>query len=135
MKADLRTLLLSHEPLTDLVGESGVFVQHARQGAPLPYVVIEQTGADEHNTLDGPSGSFRAMEYEISAKGRTALEAEHISETVRELLKDYTGAAGNQVIDAVVIDDEFDDIERPVNGSDQKTYVVVLQLTLQYHPQ
>lgn len=134
MKSSLRTLLLTHAPLTAIVGADGVFVGDAAQGKRLPYVVFWQTSSDENNTLDGPSGSFRTLEFEIDAKGRNAGEANDIAETVREFLKDYAGAAGSQVIDAVIVDDEYDSVERPVAGSDQKTFVVTLDVTIQYHP-
>lgn len=134
MKGDLRTLLLSQSSITSIVGTSGVFVTDAKQGAPLPYAVISQTDSDEFNTLDAPSGSFRSLEIEIESKGRTAEEADRLSETIRGFLKDYSGAAGTQVIDAVIVEGQFESKERPVNGSDQKTFVVTLELTVQYHP-
>lgn len=134
MKGDLRTLLLSESTITDVVGASGVYVGSARQAASLPYVLITQTDSDEYNTLDAPSGSFRSLEFEIDAKGRTAEEANRLSETVREFLKDYDGPAGTQTIDAVIIEGQFESKERSVNGSDQNTFVVTLELTIQFHP-
>lgn len=57
-----------------------------------------------------------------------------MSETIREFLKDYSGPAGDETIDAVIVDDEFDDFEKPIDGSDRKTYVTTLELMIQYHP-
>lgn len=134
MKTDLRTLLLAQSTITTFVGTQGVYLQSASQGAGLPYIVISGQGSEEFNTLDAPSGSFRSLELDLECKGRTAHEAERIGETVRRFVKDYSGSAGTQVIDAVIVDDLYDRVEKPVNGSDEKTFVVVLELTLQYHP-
>ena len=134
MKKGLRSLLLSWSQVTDVVGARGVFIGDAEQGQSLPYVIISQDDSDEFNTLDGPSGAFRMLDFEIDCKGRNAGEANQLAETVRDLLKDYTGPAGNQVIDAVIVDGEYDSRERPVDGSDRKTFVVTLELSIQYHP-
>jgi len=134
MKAGLRSLLLSQSSVTAIVGAAGAYVQHAAQGVSLPYVVIHQEQADNNNTLDSTSGSFRALDFEIDCKGRTAAESESLRETVHDLLKDYAGAAGAQLIDAVIVNDEFDSVEKPFDGSDNKTFVVTLDITIQYHP-
>lgn len=130
----LRALLLTHTPLTTVVGAQGVFLQHAAQGAPLPYVLLLEQDSEEFNSLDAPSGSFRSVEFEIDSKGRTAAEASTLAETLRLFLKDYRGVAGTQVIDAIYMQERFADVERPFQGSDQKTHVVTLRLLVQYHP-
>lgn len=133
MKGGLRTLLLAQSAITDIVGAAGVHVGNAAQGQPLPYVAIQQDGSDEFNSLT-ETGRFRAVDFELDCKGRNGGEAAALAETLREFIQDYAGPAGGQVIDAVILDEEFDSVEKPVNGSDQKTFVVTLALTIQYHP-
>ena len=133
MKGNLRTLLLSQSSVTDIVGASGVFIRHAPQGQALPYVVINQEGSDEFNTLT-ETGRFRAVDYEFDCKGRTGEQAAQIAETVRDFIQDYSGPAGDQTIDAVILDEEFDSVEKPIDGSDKKTFVVTLAMTIQYQP-
>lgn len=133
MKAGLRTLLLAQSSITAIVGATGVYVTRARQGAPLPHVVIEQMAEDNYPTLT-ETGRFRAVDFDLHCKAGTAEQADALAETVQTFIQDYAGAAGSQTIDAVILDDRFDAPEKPVDGSDRTTHVVTLSLTVQYHP-
>jgi len=128
----LPALLRATTAVSDLVG-TRVYPYHAPQGAVLPYIVIEQMGSVENVALDG-TGSLRFVDFDIDCKADRATESRALGKVVRELLDDYTGAAGTETIGAVIMNNESTQYEPPSDASDRGIYTTLLDLTIQYTP-
>ena len=89
--------------------------------------------SEENNSLDGTS-ELRFIDFDIDCKSRTSARVGTLATAVRTFLADYTGAAGDQTIDAVLFGGESDDFEQPADGSDKGLYVTTLDFNIQYKP-
>ncbi len=134
MQKALRKYLLQQTAITDRVGSGGVYSGSAPQNARRPYIVIHKLGSNENETLATDSGSLRFMDFDIDCKAARYGQAQDLLNEVRTLLKDYSGAAGDETIGAVLINGETDDIEPPTDGSDIDTAVCTLDVQIHWNP-
>lgn len=133
MKSGLVSLLTSEATVTAIV-VGRVYVNRAPQQAKFPHIVITQIGSNEFNRLDTSGNQFRALNFHIYCKSQVSTEAESLGNAVRTFIDDYSGAAGTQTIGTVLVNNEFDDIEPPTDGSDKPNYVVTLDVTVHFNP-
>jgi len=134
MNAALVAFLNAQSAITTILGGTGnVYVTHAPQGAAFPHIIVTQLGSDEFGTLDG-SGELRGMEMDIDCRSKTSLQAESLAAAVRTAIKDYSGAAGSETIDAVLLNTEKMEYLPPTDGSDQGIHNVLLDVTIMYQP-
>jgi len=132
LKAGLISLLTGESTISAIVG-SRVYISKAPRSAVLPYIIIEQMGSDENQTVDGSTG-LRFIEFDIDCKADRSTESETLGNAVRDFIANYTGAAGNQTIGAVLLHDESTQYEPPTDGSDTGIYTTLLDVTIQYTP-
>ncbi len=132
MRAGLVSLLTGESTISDIVG-SRVYVSKAPQKATLPYIVITQMSSEEFKTLDN-TGNLRAIDFDIDCKSDRSVTAETLGNAVRVFVQDYTGAAGEETIEAVLLNDESTDYEPPTDASDVGIHTVLLDVTIQFNP-
>jgi len=132
MKSGLVALLSTEATITAICG-TRVYVTKAPQKAVFPYVIITQMSSQENASLDGASGKLRFITFDIDCKSKTSVQAESLGNAVRTFIQDYTGAAGNFTIGAVIMNDESDSYEPPDDGSDVGVHVVTLDLDVQFN--
>ena len=132
MKSGLVALLSTEATITAICG-TRVYVTKAPQKAVFPYVIITQMSSQENASLDGATGKLRFITFDIDCKSKTSVQAESLGNAVRTFIQDYTGAAGNFTIGAVIMNDESDGYEPPDDGSDVGVHVVTLDLDVQFN--
>jgi len=132
MKSGLVALLSTESTITAICS-TRVYVSKAPEKALLPYVIITQMSSEENASLDGASGKLRFITFDIDCKSKTSVQAESLGNAVRTFIQDYTGAAGNFTIGAVIMNDESDSYEPPEDGSDVGVHVVTLDLDVQFN--
>lgn len=132
MKSGLVALLSTESTITAICS-TRVYVSKAPEKALLPYVIITQMSSEENPSLDGASGKLRFITFDIDCKSKTSVQAESLGNAVRTFIQDYTGAAGNFTIGAVIMNDESDSYEPPQDGSDVGVHVVTLDLDVQFN--
>lgn len=132
MKSGLVALLSTESTITAICS-TRVYVSKAPEKALLPYVIITQMSSEENPSLDGASGKLRFITFDIDCKSKTSVQAESLGNAVRTFIQDYTGAAGNYTIGAVIMNDESDSYEPPEDGSDVGVHVVTLDLDVQFN--
>lgn len=132
----LRTLLLAQSSITDLVTNDGgrkvgVYIEKAPQGAALRYVILADIDEDPYAALDGTTG-LKATEIDIDSKGATYDQAMALAEAVDAFFKDYSGAAGDQTIAAVVKQNRLTQWEPLEDGSENGRFVVTDSYLVQW---
>jgi hypothetical protein len=132
MKSGLVALLSTESTITAICS-TRVYVSKAPEKALLPYIIITQMSSEENPSLDGASGKLRFITFDIDCKSKTSVQAESLGNAVRTFIQDYTGAAGNYTIGAVIMNDESDSYEPPEDGSDVGVHVVTLDLDVQFN--
>jgi hypothetical protein len=132
MKSGLVALLSTESTITAICS-TRVYVSKAPEKALLPYVIITQMSSEENPSIDGASGKLRFITFDIDCKSKTSVQAESLGNAVRTFIQDYTGAAGNFTIGAVIMNDESDSYEPPQDGSDVGVHVVTLDLDVQFN--
>jgi len=132
MKSGLVALLSTEATITAICG-TRVYVTKAPQKAVFPYVIITQMSSEENASLDGATGKLRFITFDIDCKSKTSVQAESLGNAVRTFIQDYTGAAGNFTIGAVIMNNESDSYEPPDDGSDVGVHVVTLDLDVQFN--
>jgi hypothetical protein len=132
MKSGLVSLLSSESTITAICS-TRIYIGKAPQTASFPHVIITQMGTNENVSLDGASGKLRFITFDIDCKSKTSVQAESLGNAVRTFIQDYTGAAGNFTIGAVIMNDESDGYEPPDDGSDVGVHVVTLDLDVQFN--
>lgn len=109
-----------------------VFCHSALQGFKPPYIVISETSTEPMLTLAEPVFGMRSLEVDIECYGYSEPEARAGSKVVREIFDDYTGAAGDNTILAVIWQDEGYIAINPREGRDTRYHVVTTNYTVQY---
>lgn len=134
MRAGLKKLLLGENTIKTIVGDR-IYISHAPQGVDKDkeHILITQISSEENKSFDGTS-ELRFLELDIDCKAPTSAKADALAKAVRKFLKDYTGAAGDQTIGAVLFNNESDAYEPPADGSDKGLYAVTLDFQIQYNP-
>lgn len=132
MEAGLVALFTSEATITNVVGSS-IYVSNIPQKATYPLLLITQMGSEEYNALDG-TGALRRVTFDIDCKADTSLGATSLANIVRDFIKDYSGVAGIQTIDAVHLNSETASVEAMTDGSDVHRYVKTLDVDIHYTP-
>lgn len=132
MEAGLVSLLTNEASISAVVG-TAVYVGNIPQRGTYPCILITQMGSDEYNSLDA-TGNLRRVTFDIDCKADTSLAASALADIVREFIKDYTGVAGSQTIDAVHLNGETATVESMTDGSDVHRYVKTLDVDIHYTP-
>lgn len=132
MEAGLVSLLTNEASISAVVG-TAVYVGNIPQRGTYPCILITQMGSDEYNALDA-TGNLRRVTFDIDCKADTSLAASALADIVREFIKDYTGVAGSQTIDAVHLNGETATVESMTDGSDVHRYVKTLDVDIHYTP-
>ena len=134
MKEGLKKLFLTTNAIKSIVGNR-IFITRLPQRVDKnkEHILITQLSSDEHNSLDGTS-ELRFLDIDIDCKAPTSAKVDTLAKAVRGFLKDYTGAAGDQTIGAVIFNGESDSFEPPADASDQGLYVATLDFQIQYVP-
>lgn len=134
MKTGLQQLFKTTSVITEIV-EDRTYINKLPQTADrtLDHIIITQMSSNEHNSLDGTS-ELRFIDFDIDCKATTPSRADTLAKVVRAFLKDYTGSAGDETIDAVIYTDESDGFEPFLDGSDEGLDIVTLDFNIQYRP-
>lgn len=109
IESGLRTLLLTQSSITTLVPSQvvegttyyGIFNEYPEEGFKLPFILISQVSFDPYVTLDGTAG-MGSYEIDIDCYANKYSTALAIADAVTEFLKDYSGSAGSNTINAVI---------------------------------
>lgn len=133
MKSGLIALLTGESSVSAICGDR-VYVNRAPEKAALPNVIITQISAEHNTTLDGLSNNLRFVDFDIDCRAERSVTAESLAHAIRTFIDDYSGTAGEESIGAVIINDESDSYDSPVDGSDVGVYLVTLDVTVQYNP-
>lgn len=125
--------IVSDATISALIG-SRCYVNKAPQTAKLPYVIVTQLDSEEYITLDATTSNLRNITVDIDCKGRTFVECESLTNAVKALLNDYSGAAGSYVIGASFFNSEAHDYEPAADGGDAGIFVITLDFNFQFNP-
>lgn len=97
----------------------------------LPCILITEMSSDEQPDFTS-TGALRFVDVDIDCKARSRVEARSLAKTVRQFIDDYTGAAGDETIDAVLMGPTVMDYEEPVEGNDTGIHTVTMDVQIQY---
>lgn len=127
----LRTLLAAEATITSLLASTtAVYVDSTDQNKPMPYLSITKTGGDPMKYLSSTSGMQRA-EIEIDSVAESRITANAINTAVFAYIKDYSGAAGSDTINAVLVEDDGTNDAIPIGqGTENYKYITTLGLVV-----
>lgn len=140
LPSSLRTLLLAQSAITAIaaprtIGQTanvpGVFVERAMQGFRPPYIVITEIDHDPMKHLGSTTG-MASSDIDIDCYGDTWPTADSLADAVADFLKDYSGAASTDTINAVLWEGRQREALEPGDGSDTWRYLVSLSFTMQH---
>lgn len=137
IRGGLRTILLGEATVTAIVGATGVHVGRAPQGTGIPRCEIQLADEDENLTLEGKlsdANEVFSTHIDIDCKAPTEARAATLARAVAAFLRDFTGAAGDQTIEAVNLNDKGTSIENPIDASDQARHAMTLEFTIHWRP-
>jgi hypothetical protein len=136
----IRSLLLSQGSITSRAPARtiertlipGVFCEDATQGFAPPYVIITQIGEDPMLMLSGTTG-MRNCELDIDCYEMSYPRALALCDAVQDFFNDYTGAAGDTTINAVMLQGrQHSRVIHNMNGTDVRHHVLTLTYEVQY---
>jgi len=137
IRGGLRSVLLGEATITSIVGSSGVYVGRPPQDAVTPRVEIQLADEDENLTLDGKQSDAAEVfssAIDFDCKGKTEFAADTLATAVADFLRDYSGAAGDQTIEAVNLNNKGTSVEQPIDASDQARRATTLETTIHWRP-
>lgn len=111
---------------TDSVYEDAITQDHA-----MSYLSLSQLSQDPMKALDGTSG-MRKSEFDIDCVCTSRVKANALADAVDEFIKDFTGAAGSNTINAVLLNDRAYDAIPVSQGSDNYKYITTLNVDFQH---
>ena len=140
IETSLRTLLLAQSSITALVPAqtvggvsfSGIFLDHNAEGFVAPFVLLTMVDHDPLKRLDGTSNGLAFTDFDIDCYCSNRPAAIALAAAVNSFLKDYTGAADTDTIDAVLFQSMRDDVVFLGDGRDQRHYVRSLSYQIQH---
>ncbi|MCA9052985.1 MAG: DUF3168 domain-containing protein [Planctomycetaceae bacterium] len=125
----IRTRLLAVSGVTDIT--SAVYVSDTPQSATEPRIEVHELNLDPMVVMEGTSG-LRSATIDIDCKSTTPVKAKALADAVEAAFNDFTGAAGDITVKAVVFQDRSDSTEAPSSGSQKSVYVTTLDYLVQY---
>ncbi len=127
----LHTVLLSETDITNLVG-SRVYANEAKQSIKNQTHIVFELGATDFNLALDSTGGLLFLDFDIDCKSLSPIDAITLAKAVRTLLQDYTGTWGSGYrCDAVLLGDQFGDVEKLSEGSDVSMFVQTLGFQFQ----
>ena len=149
IQGGLKKLLLSQSSITTLLDydpaakEHAIYIgkreQKARTSTGDPIrkciVITRLVGGNTNPSLDGGSNLLIFVDVDFDCYGPTEYDAARLANKVRTFIDDYSGAAGDETIGAVVLDEpEAYDYIPPDDGSDNGDHVYTVTGEIQYTP-
>jgi hypothetical protein len=111
VEANLITYLKTKPAVTGLVGtgdDARIYLEFAKQGVALPYIVIELISGQSFETLSSISGIARSR-VQIDCYGSTKSEAYNLAEAVRLApLQMYRGTFGDGWTSGITSPETYD---------------------------
>lgn len=134
--SDLRTYLKSKTAITNLVGSgdaSRIYFHDAKEGATLPFIILEIFEGESNEHLTGISG-ICSNRVQIDCYGVTAAAAYNLAEAVRLApLQMYRGNMDTSRVCNVTSSVSYRrGFDPPVSGSAQKRYWVSRDYVITY---
>lgn len=131
----LRTLLLAQSSITTLLGEAtkGVYVASVPQNAVEPFIEIHVMSMDPLKHL-GATGGLRFSDIDIDCKAKNKPDCTALASAVEAFIDDYTGAAGIDTINAVLLNDRPHDQEPPDGKREYPRFVETIDVQIQWTP-
>lgn len=131
----LRTLLLAQSSITSLLGDAtkGVYLDFAPQGVAEPFIVISAVSVNPLLHLGG-TGGLRFTSVDVDCKARTREAATSLAQAVETYIADYSGAAGSDTLNAVLLEDRGYDFEPPDGARQWGRFVETLDIQCQWTP-
>jgi hypothetical protein len=105
LEIDLRTALLSVEPIAAIVGER-IFGLVRPPGEDIPALMIQRTATVRQSLICGASRLVSA-DFQVDSYAMTGQDAWDLAAAVRAVLKDFKGAMGGTDINHVFLENEF----------------------------
>ena len=125
----LRTLFKASTSINPLVSE--VYVNAAKESAALDYLLLTEIASDFNLRLDG-TGGVVFTDVDVDCKAATYVKAQTLADTVKDYFQDFTGAAGDDTVKAVLLNGERSDYEPPQDKSDRGKHVITLDFNVQW---
>jgi hypothetical protein len=110
MLSDLRTFLLADPTISGMVGGARIYPQMLAQNTAYPEITYSQVSGVREYSMCGPVGRARPR-VSIHSWSPNYGQARDLADAVRERLNGYAGMMGSTEVDAVKLDNEFDDME------------------------
>lgn len=134
--SDLRTYLKTKSAITNLVGTGDaarIYFHDAKEGATLPFIILEIFEGESNEHLTGISG-ICSNRVQIDCYGVTAAAAYTLAETVRLApLQMYRGNMDTSKVNNVTSNVSYRrGFDPPVTGSAQKRYWVSRDYVITY---
>jgi hypothetical protein len=126
VESGLRAILAAESTISAIVG-SKVFDEKVDVEDSPPYVRFEHS-AEVDETLGGD----RSADFNLECVQTTAPLRNTLTKAVRDFIQDYSGAADDVTIDAVLIVDEDNDYEEPQHGSDSGRFIGNIEIKVFY---
>lgn len=128
----LRSLLIGETSVTDLLATTGsVFVDAITQDYELDYISLTVLNQDPMKYLDSTSG-MRTSNIDIDCVATTRVKSSALADAVDAFIKDYSGAAGSNTINAVLLEALSYDAVPVQQGSDNYKYITTLNVDIQH---
>ena len=139
IEAGLRTLLMEEATIAALaqpraidgISFPAVFVDVPVQGFAPPFLVISVIDTDPLVAMDGTSG-LMDQAVSIDAYHPDSGNSKALAAAVSDFLKDYTGPAGDDTINAVIWKNATDHQIWTQDGRDVRYYVRSLSFRIQH---
>lgn len=114
---------------------SSVYIGQAPQQETGPYIEIHVLGFDPYLHL-GTTGGMGASTIDIDCKGKMGANGDvprAIADAVQAFIDDYSGAAGDHTIDAVLLENRKGEVEQPDGKQERGRWVETIDVMIQWH--
>lgn len=128
----LRGYLATHQTLTNVLGlaPARIFGSRRPQGSPLPAIVFRRVGGGHGHNLAAASGYANAG-FELECWAATYDGALDLAARLRSALDGFgPGLYGDTKVRGVLLDDENDLYEIPIDGSDSGAFCRLVRYTI-----
>ena len=126
----IRLRLLNDTAVTDLIG-TRLYPRRIPQGVENPCAKYQMISSMREGALDGGSGIVNAM-IQIDIFSDSHLEAETISEKIRERLQGFRGTESSVEILGCTLINSRELLSAAVDASDDHDYRVILEFEIQH---
>lgn len=118
----LRKFLLSQTAITALI-DGRVFETKPPDVKIDPYIVFDQNGSENADTLGGSNEAPLFHSVQIRACGRDLTKVRAINDALRTAMHQYRGAFDDTTAKGVFVDSQSVDLERFADGSDSGYFI------------